>query len=33
VVRVRNTRHTVAACLLADLAGVLAAVWACHLLL
>jgi spore maturation protein SpmA len=33
VVRVRNTRHTVPACLLADLAGVLAAVWACRLLL
>lgn len=32
VVKIRNTRHTVPACLLADLTGVLAAAWACRLL-
>ena len=32
-VQVRNARHTVAACLTADVAGVLAAVWACRWLL
>ena len=32
-VRVRATRHALAACLLADAAGVLASVWACRLLL
>ena len=30
---IKNIRHTLAACLTADLAGVLAAAWACRLLL
>lgn len=33
VVGIRRTRHTVPACLIADLTGVLAAVWACRLLI
>ena len=33
VVNVERTRHTVVACLCADLSGALAAVWACRLLL
>jgi spore maturation protein SpmA len=33
VVHVKNARHTLAACLVADLAGVLASVWVCLLLL
>lgn len=33
VVQIKNTRHTIIACLLADTAGILAAVWACRLLL
>ena len=33
VVAIKNTRHTIVACLLADLTGILAAVWACRLLL
>jgi spore maturation protein SpmA len=31
VAGVRRPRHTVAACLIADVAGILGAVWACHL--
>ena len=33
VVRIKNTRHTIVACLLADTAGIMGAVWACRLLL
>jgi spore maturation protein B len=33
VVAIKNTRHTIAACLIADVTGILAAVWACRLLL
>ena len=33
VVAVRNARHTIAACLIADVAGALGAVWACLLIL
>ncbi len=33
VIGIRRTRHTVPACLIADLTGVLAAVWACRLLI
>ena len=33
VARIKNGRHALPACLMADLAGVLGAVWACHLLL
>jgi spore maturation protein SpmA len=33
VVGIRRTRHTVPACLIADLTGILAAVWACRLLI
>ena len=33
VARIKNSRHALPACLLADIAGVLGAVWACHLLL
>jgi len=33
VVQIKNTRHTIVACLLADTAGILGAVWACRLFL
>ena len=33
VARIKDSRHALPACLLADIAGVLGAVWACHLLL
>ena len=33
VARIKDSRHALPACLLADMAGVLGAVWACHLLL
>jgi len=33
VARIKDGRHALPACLLADIAGVLGAVWACHLLL
>ncbi len=33
VVKIRVTRHTIPACLIADLAGILGAVWACRLIL
>lgn len=33
VVQIKKTRHTIFACLLADAAGILGAVWACRLLL
>jgi spore maturation protein B len=33
VARIKDSRHALPACLLADIAGALGAVWACHLLL